>query len=77
MLDDSTTKEQLERAMLGIDVLPRAALLLSIFEGVSVEDAAVLLDVPPELVVKARTLGLADLTARLARHSARHTSIAV
>jgi len=76
-LDNFISKVQLERAMLGIDILPRAALLVSIFEGVPVEDTAVLLEAPPELVIKARMLGLADLTANLAMHSARHTSIVV
>lgn|SRR5215831_10796774 len=76
-LDGSISKAQLKRAMLGIDILPRAALLVSIFEGVPVEDTAVLLEAPPELVIKARMLGLADLTANLAMHSARHTSIVV
>jgi DNA-directed RNA polymerase specialized sigma24 family protein len=76
-VDGVATRVQLERAMLGIEVFPRAALLLSVFEGVPVEDAAALLEAPPDLVVKARTLGLADLTAGLARYSARHTSIVV
>ncbi len=39
-----TTKVVLERALLAIDVFPRCALLLAVFEGMSVEDAATLLD---------------------------------
>ena len=44
-----------------------AALLLSVFEGVPIEDAAVLLDADPALVKKARTIGLGELTRNLAR----------
>jgi DNA-directed RNA polymerase specialized sigma24 family protein len=62
-----TTTVDLERALLAIDVFPRAALLLSIFEGVPVADAAILLDAEPQLVRKAQAIGLMELTSRLAR----------
>ena len=66
-LDPGTTKAELENALLAIDVFPRAALLLSVFEGVPIEDAVVLLDAHPALVKKARTIGLRELTGNLAR----------
>jgi DNA-directed RNA polymerase specialized sigma24 family protein len=65
-LGDGTTAIQLERALLTIDVFPRCSLVLTMFEGISVEDAAVLLDATAELVRKARTLALRDLVENLA-----------
>jgi DNA-directed RNA polymerase specialized sigma24 family protein len=67
VLDRHTTKVQLERALLAIDVFPRCALLLSVFEGMSLEDAAVLLDAGRRLVGKAQMTGLRELTRNLAR----------
>jgi hypothetical protein len=66
-LDRNTTRVELEKSLLAIDVFPRAALLLSIFERVPVADAAVLLDAEPELIRKAQAMGLMELTNRLAR----------
>jgi hypothetical protein len=66
-LDRDTTKVDLEKALFAIDVFPRAALLLSIFERMPLADAAVLLDAEPELIRKARAIGLMELTSRLAR----------
>jgi hypothetical protein len=66
-LDRDTTRVDLEKALLAIDVFPRATLLLSIFECVPVADAAALLDAEPELVRKAQAIGLMELTSRLAR----------
>lgn len=62
-----TTNLQLERALLAIDVFPRCALLLSVFEGFSLADTAILLNGDEELVKKARTIGLRELTRNLAR----------
>ncbi len=62
-----TTKVVLERALLAIDVFPRCGLLLSVFEGMSVEDAATLLDSDRDLVRKAQLTGLRALTRNLAR----------
>jgi hypothetical protein len=67
VLDRDTTKIQLERALLAMDVFPRCALLLSVFEGMSLEDAAILLDADRDLVWKARMIGLQELTRNLAR----------
>jgi len=66
-LDRGTTKGDIENALLAIDLLPRAALLLTVFEGVPVADAAVLLDASAELDAKGRMIGLRELTANLAR----------
>jgi DNA-directed RNA polymerase specialized sigma24 family protein len=67
VVDPDTSRVQIERALLTIDVFPRCALLLSVFEGVSLEDAAVLLDGDQDLVRKAQTIGLRELTRNLAR----------
>ena len=66
-LDRGTTKVRLESALLAIDVFPRCALLLSVFEGVSLEDVALLLDSERYLVRKAQMVGLRELTRNLAR----------
>ncbi|HEY2013836.1 MAG TPA: hypothetical protein VGH38_10070 [Bryobacteraceae bacterium] len=63
----SMTKVQLERALLAIDVFPRCALLLSVFEKMSLEDAAILLDGDLKLVRKAQMIGLRELTYNLSR----------
>jgi len=65
-LRPDTTKSELEDALLAIDSFPRAALVLSIFEGVAIKDSAVLLDATPELVKKGRALALQALTSHLA-----------
>jgi len=62
-----TTKVQLESALLAIDVFPRCAVLLSVFEGMSLEDVAILLDADTDLVRKAQIVGLRELTRNLAR----------
>lgn len=61
-----TTKCDLERALLPIDVFPRAAVLLLVFERVPLSDAAVLLDSQPDLVRKALAAGARELTINLA-----------
>jgi hypothetical protein len=65
-LSPETNKADLERALLAIDLFPRAALLLIVFEGVRIADAATLLDAKPELLKKAQVIGLRELTANLA-----------
>jgi len=66
-LDRETTRAQLESALLAIDVFPRCALLLTVFEGESLEDAAILLDGSRDVVRKAQIIGLRELTRNLAR----------
>lgn len=63
---DGATKAELERALLAIDAFPRCVLLLSLFEGLSVDDATVLLDVDRELIRKAQAFALQELTQNLA-----------
>src|SRR5580692_7407896 len=65
-LSPDTTKADLERALLAIDLFPRATLLLLVFEGMRIADAATLLDAGPDLLKKAQAIGLRELTANLA-----------
>jgi DNA-directed RNA polymerase specialized sigma24 family protein len=65
-LAPGATKVQLERALLAIDTLPRCVLLLSLFEGLSIDDATVLLDVDRNLALKAQVFALQELTSNLA-----------
>jgi len=67
VLDAATTKKDLEGALLPIDVFPRAAVVLLVFERVPMEDAAVLLNSEPDLVRKGLEAGLVELTINLAR----------
>ena len=60
-------KVQLERALLAIEVFPRCALLLSVFEGMTLEDAVILLGADRRLVRKGQMTGLRELTRNLAR----------
>jgi len=65
--DADGAEGQIENALLVIDVFPRCALLLTVFEGMSAENAAILLDVDRAVVRKARIIGLQELTRNLAR----------
>jgi DNA-directed RNA polymerase specialized sigma24 family protein len=76
VLDRGTTKVELENALLAIDVFPRAVLVLSVFERLPIADAAVLLDVEPKQLSKARTIGLRELTSNLARMQGRKSTTA-
>ena len=69
-----TTPYQFERALLAMDVFPRCALVLTHFERISVEDAAILLDATPSLVRKGRAVGWMQLVESLVRPQLR-TSI--
>src|ERR1700680_2842850 len=51
-LNPDTTKADLEPALLAIDLFPRATLLLLVFEGMQIADAATLLDTDPDLLKK-------------------------
>jgi len=66
-LDRDTTKVQLESALLAIDVFPRCALLLSVFERMSLEDVGILLNSERDLVRTAQMIGFLELTRNLAR----------
>jgi hypothetical protein len=65
-LDVTAGKEQLERALLAIDLFPRCALLLTVFEKVSIQDTASLLNADRDAVRNAKAIGLAELTWNLA-----------
>ena len=67
ILNRDTTKVQLESALLAIDVFPRCALLLSVFERISLEDVGILLNSERDLVRTAQMIGLLELTRNLAR----------
>ena len=66
-LDGETTRSELERALLPIDVFPRAAVLLLLFERVPLSETAILLDAKPDLVRTALAVGALELTVNLAR----------
>jgi len=66
-LRQETTKVAIEHALLAIDVFPRCALLLSIFEGMSLHDAVILLGGNRNLVRKALVIGLREFTRNLAK----------
>jgi len=61
------TSTELEQALLAIDVFPRCALLLTVYEGLSQDVVATLMGTSPELVRKAQFLGLWELTRNLAK----------
>ena len=65
-LQKTAGKAELERALLAIDLFPRCALLLTVFEKVSLDDTASLLNADRESVRHAKTIGLAELTWFLA-----------
>ena len=65
-LSPDTTAADLQQAQLSIDPFPRAALLLLVFEGIRVADAAILLDADAALIRKAQAIGLRELAANLA-----------
>ena len=60
------TTAEFERAMLAIDVFPRCALLLTVFEKLSLDDAALLLNADKALVRKAQGQGLLELAGAVA-----------
>jgi len=68
-LSPGTTKADLQQAVLAIDLFPRATLLLLVFEGIRMADAAILLDADPALIRKAQAIGLRELTTNLADKS--------
>jgi hypothetical protein len=69
-LGPDVTKKDLGRALLAIDLFPRAAVLLLVFEGMRIADVVSLLDAKPGLLKKAQAIGLSELTANLAEPKA-------
>ena len=60
------SRTHLERALIAIDIFPRWVLLLTVFEKVSLDDVAVLLNADRQLVNTARTIGLMELARNVA-----------
>lgn len=59
-------REEFEEAVVAIDALPRCAMLLTIFEGMSIKTASVLLNQDEALTRKAQRMGIVELTRTLA-----------
>ena len=60
------SRTQFEDALLAIDIFPRCALLLRIFEKISIEDAGLLLDADKELIESATAIALNELVWNIA-----------
>ena len=60
------TTPEFERALLAIDLFPRCALLLTVFEKLSLDDAALLLNADKTQVRKAQGQGLLELVGAVA-----------
>lgn len=52
--------------MLSIDIVPRAAIVLTIFEDIRIEDAATLLDTDAAFARNAQAIGLSASLRKLA-----------
>lgn len=59
-------REEFEEAVIAIDAFPRCAMLLTIFEGMSIKAASVLLNQDEALTRKALRIGIVELTRNLA-----------
>jgi len=66
-VDPDMSRAEIDDALLGIDLFPRCAVLLTVFEGVTLEKAATLLQSGRDLVQTGRTKALRDLTRHLAK----------
>jgi len=66
ILDRSVTSDEFHRAVLALDVFPRCALLLTIFERLSVTDTALLLNAEADVVKRAQARALVELTRNIA-----------
>jgi hypothetical protein len=64
-------KEEFEEAVIAIDAFPRCAMLLTIFEGLPLKTAAILLDAGEALTAAAQRIGILQLTRRLTGNSGR------
>jgi DNA-directed RNA polymerase specialized sigma24 family protein len=62
----SVSRQEFESAVLALDVFQRCAVLLTIFEQLSVAETALLLNADVELVKKAQVRGLVELTRNIA-----------
>lgn len=64
-------REEFEEAVVAIDAFPRCAMLLTIFEGKSIEEASLLLREDERLTRKAQRMGIVQLTSNLAGDGGR------
>jgi hypothetical protein len=60
------SEEDFEKAVIAIDTFPRCAMLLTIFEGMSLTAAALLLNADERLTAVAQRIGIVQLTHNLA-----------
>jgi DNA-directed RNA polymerase specialized sigma24 family protein len=60
------TKQELEDALLAMDVFVRCAVILTVFEGLPVQEAAGLLSADENTVKSAQARGVTEMTWRLA-----------
>lgn len=60
------TKEELEEVLLAMDIFTRCAVILTILEGLSVEEAAGLLGADEKTVKAAQATGATEMTWRMA-----------
>ena len=65
------SREEFEEAVIAIDPFPRCAMLLTIFEGMSVQAASALLNADKKLTRKAQRIGIVELTRHLTGDSGR------
>jgi DNA-directed RNA polymerase specialized sigma24 family protein len=65
-LDPGTTKARIGDALLAMDSFPRAVVLLLVFEGVPIAEAAALLHADTALIRKAQVIGLPEFTSNIA-----------
>jgi hypothetical protein len=73
-LRQGIAKEEFEQAVLAIDAFPRSAMLLTIFEGMTVGAAANLLHADEALTAAAQRIGIVQLTRNLAGSDGRDPS---
>ena len=72
--DHAVNKAQLQNALAAIDLFPRCAVLLTVFEKLSIGEASLLLGVDKKLVMHARTTGLTRLAYNLAIEQGWHAA---
>jgi hypothetical protein len=58
-------REEFEEAVISIDAFPRCAMLLTIFEGMSIRAASALLHADEALIRVAQRIGIVELTRNL------------
>ena len=66
-------RDAFEQAVIAIDALPRCAMLLTIFERMTVAAAAALLNVDEALTRVAQRMGIVQLTRNLSENGGRNT----